>query len=244
MKRAFLLFLMLPVMLFAYESVFQELMVPVSRHFISGDFRIQYKSYGPINTSDPLGSIIDNGANCFTSANFYLFMGLDAGMSFTSSRMEYAVSGGYSYSPPLFPVAFKLNVEYINFENTALMQREHSVFPSFSAYMNLFNIIKPGLMAGYDTYTKNIGAGAGIILAVPFMYNYSEEFGIFAEYYPYFDDMSSSVYIAGMFTRTWGHQFIFSVSNSNEMGMRRMTMGAILPDEMYFSIAIRREIKF
>lgn len=244
MKRALLLLMLVPLVLSAYESVFQELIVPVHRQFISGDFRLSYKSYGPINAPDPLGSLVDNGANCYSSANFYLLLGLDAGMSFTSSGTEYAFNAGYSYSPPILPVGFKINVEYANFDNSVLMQREYSVFPSFSTYANLFSVIKPGIMIGYDTNSKTFGAGAGLILAIPLNYSYSEEFGIFGEYYPCIDNFSSSVYIAGIFARTWGHQFIFSVTNSSEMGMRRMISGAALPDEMYLSIALRRELKF
>ena len=96
-------------------------------------------------------------------------------------------------------------------------------------------ILKPG-----NIKILNTAAGAFYAEVQIESYTVTEE----TEYYPCIDDFSSSVYIAGIFARTWGHQFIFSVTNSSEMGMRRMISGAVFPDEMYLSIALRRELKF
>jgi len=199
----------------------------------------------------PSGDFPDNFitlANVNIDLRYVILSKLEVGAGWLFLPKEYDFHAAYSY---FIPDVYLRTQAYIQFFGT------QTVFDTASSWKNnaLYQInlqseaiagrIFPTINLMYDGLAKKFGLGTGIDVSV------REDMDIVGEYFPVlgapdqpiFGGPLVNCYSVGFKITTPGHHFMFSVSNSTDIGVRRLMRGTF-NNNIYFGFNIQRLVSF
>jgi len=252
MRWQLLLILLLFSSLYAYEKSMANLYVPTGLEKNQGEFSILHRFYGDV-TDNPLDTFfgIDTGANVSINARYQLIDRLEFKLNYQRRQSEKKVGISYKGAIEDFPVYGQLDIHYFtydepnqedetahNFEYTLSLQNEQ-----------LWDRLVCTANIGYDAYMKRFLSAIGVSLQL------SESIELIGEYYPVFDRESAEdrlqryigeydSYLLGLCLQTYGHRFIFTFSNSDDIGIRRTSLGTDSGSGVKFGFNLQRRLEF
>jgi hypothetical protein len=167
------------------------------------------KSYAPLNNY-PLG------------VRYMATDNISAGVSYISEKMEKTAELSYTFNFEKNGFNAKIEAAYINDREAPGEPLKSKPFGLVSfqtvPFMNKMFVVT----VDYGSESGHSGLGTGIL------YNISEHNCLLAEYYPVINQYKSnttSCYSFGYKHDTYGHQFIFRVGNSSQIGARDLMQG-------------------
>jgi hypothetical protein len=219
-----------PLLSFQYSS--PSLATPTALSRGEAEIGVLHRFYGPVD-EDVWNSLfgLNAGANTgFTLRRNILYNAeLKAGYVSAVKRVEAGAS--WRPTPNGFPAAVQLDVAYADFRNPVTYKRVRNLLYLLSAQNNIHSeraIIT--LNAGYDGYFDRFVNGWGASLRI------LENLWLVGEYYPVWDRNSAApklrrylgdrdVYVVGIKLDTYGHHFMFSLSNGEALDPASQSLG-------------------
>jgi hypothetical protein len=246
----FLAFL-LPGIVFSYELSPYNLNAPSRLGSSDLELAVRHRFYG-IVTDDPVGDFlgIDQGANVSLGLKYMIRDDLEVNAAYTRDHGEYSLGIAYSQSVEELFLSGRFDVEFFSFERLGINETRENFFYQLTLQGDLLeNRIKPLAGVGYDGYNERVGFGLGFAI-MPFEeVPWFKEMALLGEYYPVNrggdDDLflgKKDCFAFGVGLRTWGHQFLFMLGNSTEIGSRRLMLGSD-SDDLMFGFTIRRLLR-
>lgn len=249
MKNIFFKFFLFFVLFLCYNSpcLSKEFYTPSLKSSFTDDnftsyLNISHRFYRDESIDDITGANVGFDFGILLWNNFETY----ATYSYVTTEKERRFGAAYSFG--FYDFRTLLNAEYFSFENEQTENRESSGYYLFgleyTGYKNFFFL---NANIGYDYFNNRTGFGFGSIIR---LYNGSgilQGFSLIGEYYPRFfkdsgDDInlkSKNSYSYGINFSTYKHEFILLVSNSVDIGSRRMMLGTDSED-LFFGFNIRR----
>lgn len=237
----------LPLLLFSYELGMSDIQVPsvLSRNAL--ELEVRHRFGGDI-TDHPFENFLgmDGGANVNLGLKYTIFKGFEFGVSRTSKDREIALVLSYSHSFPKAFIRGRIGMDFIT---------SPGFFPNLTLQTEpILGRIEPFLAAGYyfDSKRQQFGLGTGLSVTLLKDVYYFEDISLVAEYFPLLEQPLSipelewtGTYAFGIAASTYGHQFIFTLSNSTDLGTRRIMQGTsrYFEDEdlhLYLGFSVRR----
>ena len=203
-------------------------------------------------TRTPSGDFPDNFiamANVDLSLRYVIWSKLEVGAGWLFLPKEYTFDAAYSY---FIPAMYLRTQAYIQFFGTQTIPGDRTSWENNALYqINLQSEpiagrIFPTVNLLYDGLAKKFGLGTGLDIAV------RENMDIVGEYFPVLGTRDTvlftgaplvNCYSVGFKISTPGHHFMFTVSNSTDIGMRRLMRGTY-NNNIYFGFNIQRLISF
>jgi hypothetical protein len=247
LKKLSIYIIFAPWFLFSYELGMLNLNAPSVLNKSAVEISIMHRFYG-VATKDPLNTLagIEAGANVAEGIRYCIFNGLEAGGSYIRDQKEYKLDIGYTHLMPKIFLRSRIDVEFFGYKDTATAGRVNNLFPQATLQGVFLNgRIKPIVSAGFDGEYKKprfgLGLSATILKDIGW---YIKETGLLFEYFPVARDSASpsgakNCFSIGFAARTHGHQFIFLLGNTYEIGTRQMMVGSPSND-LHFGFNIRR----
>lgn len=167
---------------------------------------------------------------------------VEAGTSYDFRNKEYNFNAGYSFFLPRQYLRTQVLAVFYGAKRDFSDTWDHSFFGQLNVQSEpLAGRILPIVDLGFDGLTKRFGIGTGIDLVV------RDNIDILGEYYPVLGKRDTSFsgkkatdcFAAAIKFTTSGHQFVLSVANNYEFGMRRHLRGS-LNNTLYYGFSIRR----
>jgi hypothetical protein len=202
---------------------------------------------------DPAGDFPDNFvtlANVNLHLRYVIWSKLEIGTGWLFLPKEYTFHAAYSY---FMPNLYLRTQAYIQFYGTQTAFGDRTSWKNNALYqINLqsepiVGRIFPTVNLLYDGLIKKFGLGTGLDVAV------LKDLDIVGEYFPVIGGKDSvafgggpamaNCYSVGFKISTPGHHFMFSISNSTDMGVRRLMRGTY-NNNIYFGFNIQRLISF
>lgn len=218
------------------------------------NFSIRHRFYGDI-ADEPLKNFfgMDAGANVRLALRYQPFRNFEINTSYTRGRKEKTV--GISYSPAweAFPVLTQLNVKYFSYEEIGLKDETRSSFAGYIALQNrpVLERIVGTLNVGYDGYHERFVSGIGMAIVLLRDRGVFEQISLVGEYYPVLDREDSedshigpeNGFAFGIKMDTYGHRFLILLTNTDELHLRRASLG--VPEQAHWRVGfnIERRIK-
>ena len=187
-------------------------------------------------------------ANVNLDLRYELWSKLEVGAGWLFLPKEYDFHAAYSY---FLPELYLRTQAYIQFYGTQTVFGDASTWKNNALYqINLQSEaiagrIFPTINLMYDGLDQKFGLGTGLDVAV------REDMDIVGEYFPVLGTRDSdpfsgplvNCYSVGFKITTPGHHFMFSVSNSTDIGVRRLMRGTF-NNNIYFGFNIQRLVSF
>ena len=195
---------------------------------------------------DDLYAILDKGVNAGIEFRYMAGLNIEAKAGYiTGNREQYA---GLSYTLPAPKLFFnsQLDMQFFSYKESQGSRYDQNLFYllSLQSVPLLDERLAISADLGYDGFNGHIGLGLGA------SYEIRTHVRVLAEYYPVFKGGdpgavigSTGCYSVGLKFDTFGHQFIFKVGNSGEIGTRRMMLGTYTQD-VFVGITVMRLIAF
>jgi len=225
-----------------------NLKVPTGIKSGNAEFKIQHRFAGKIN-EDPFNTLFGMymGANINLSLRYIVWSKLELEGSYSNYSKESSLCASYSYSFPLMKAL--LGGQFFSYEEYNLDKKS---FERKSSIMGLLSvqtepIIKRIILTidiGYDGYEKKPGAGLGASIIILERPGTLKKLILIGEYFP--TKLNSDVnncYCFGLRAETYGHHFDFIISNGSEIGLRRLMLGTVKEEGLYFGFNIKRLIE-
>ncbi|MCF7857739.1 MAG: DUF5777 family beta-barrel protein [Candidatus Cloacimonetes bacterium] len=252
MKR-FVVIVMLSfiIPIFAYDVSMLNLINPSGLKKGLGELMIQHRFYGDI-TDDPLANFlgIDTGANVGLSARYHFLQNAEAKLSYSRRKSEKSIGVSYKIQLEDFPVNGQAGIDYFSYEEVSQEKTtRRNFFYYFSAQNQpLFERFVATLNMAYDGYNQRFVLGCGIAVKIV------NDISLLAEYYPVLDrnsaDFELSHYIGtedafafGFRFDTYGHQFTFLLANTDDIGLRRVSLGTRQNSYLRLGFNIQRKME-
>lgn len=240
--------LLFPTLCLPYERSMLNLTVPSGLEAEQMEFMLQHRFYGEV-ADDPLDTFfgMDLGANVKLMLRGPVWKKLEINGAYIRDYSEWLLGGSYTYVVPKIYSDVRVDIQFFSYRENELESRKdgffyllalqtHPVGQRFAAVLNL----------GYDGYNSRMGLGFGG------SFDILEKLVVQAEYYPVLGrdeeevDLDSAVrpedyYAFGFTLNTWGHHFVFMLSNGWNIGTRRLMLGAESND-LYFGFNIQRRL--
>jgi len=233
---------------FAYEeNSMPELQVPTGLDAGSLEASIQHRFLRIPGPDFPDNFI--NMANVKLGLRYIPLPKLDVGTSYDFLFKEYDVRAGYSVLFPREFLRMQAVASYYGAKHDAGTVWDHGFLGQINLQSEpLWDRVLPVVDVAYDGVADRAGLGTGIDIIV------LNNVDLLGEYYPVLGKRDSLPAIRSMkkavncfagavkFT-TAGHQFILTVSNNYEFGMRRHLRGAA-DNTIYYGFTIHRLFSF
>ena len=156
---------------------------------------------------------------------------IEAKASYTRSKKRVELGASWRPTPENYPVEAQMDVAWFSFTELGLTERRNNFLLLLSArngYQNKYAAFTLNL--GYDGYYERVFSGAALHLKL------NEDAAFVAEYWPVWDRDTAppelrarmgkyDAYAFGIKVGTWGHHFIFSLSNSWQNHPATMSLG-------------------
>jgi hypothetical protein len=218
------------------------------------NFSVRHRFYGDI-TEEPLKNFfgMDAGANIRLGLRYQPLRNFEISTSYTRSRKEKTVGISYTLLWVTFPILTRLNAEYFSYEDIGLKEETRSSFAGYIAIQNrpVLERIVGTLNIGYDGYHERFVSGVGMAIVLLRDMGVFEQISLVGEYYPVMDrENSEDSYIGpedgfafGIKMDTYGHRFLILLTNTDELHLRRVSLG--VPEQAHWRIGfnIERRIK-
>jgi len=250
MRRSFTLILLSVIFtLSAYEYSMLNLSAPSGLKKGEAEFMIRHRFYGDI-ADEPLNNFfgMDAGANINLSCRYQLFRNAEVNIAYSRRKSEKVIGVSYLLELEDFPIYGQINLDYFSFEEKILEESTRRNFLYLLSLQNeefLDNIILT-LNTGFDGYYERFLLGLGLKIGIV------DNIGLIGEYYPVLDRNSASAklgkYIGeedafafGIKLDTYGHHFIIMLSNTDDIGLRGVSLGTIKDSHLRFGFNIQRK---
>ncbi len=212
------------------------------------ELMIRHRFYGDI-TEEPWDTFggMNAGANVSLSGRYQFVE--NAELHFALSRRKSEKEIGLSYRVELddFPLYGQFNLQYFSYNEPALKEETRSNFLYLFSLQHdeLFNRLVNTLNIAFDGYYERIIFGIGTQVELV------DDLYFLAEYIPVLDrdsaDGKLEKYIGeedaislGLRIDTYGHKFLFLLSNSDDIGIRRTSLGVQKDTFWRFGFNIQR----
>lgn len=213
------------------------------------ELKIQHRFFGKVNedTFETLFGMY-KGANVSLGFRHIILSGLELEASYTSYYRESTFGVSYTYLFPLIMLRSQVSANYFSYKtyNLDLNQEERisNIFTLLSLQSDpILKILLPCLNVGYDFEEQLFGIGFGASFIVLERIGKLKKVILIGEYFPSKGiSENKNCYSFGFRLETYGHHFDFMLSNSSEIGVRRLMLGTIRQEGLYFGLNIKRLI--
>ncbi len=238
--------LLLLVPLTAYQDAGFTVFSPTSLGEGEGEISIYHRFQGPVD-EDVWNSLfgLNAGANVSMGFRRNIINTLEAKASYTRTKKRVELGASWRPTSERSPVAAQVDLAWFSFSETGIEQRRNNFLVLASARNNyLSERATLTLNAGYDGYYERLITGLALHARL------TEDIAIVGEYYPVWDRDSAApalqarmgdkdAYALGVKFGTWGHHFMFSLSNSWQHHPATMSLGTDDSD-LYLGFNIQR----
>jgi Membrane bound beta barrel domain (DUF5777) len=244
-------FLFIISTLMAYDFSMINLINPSGLKVRDGEIMIRHRFYGDI-TDDPFDNFLgmDAGANVNLSARYQFYRKTEAKISYSRRQSEKVYGLAYRIDIEDFPVYGQLGLDYFSYEELSQAETTRKGMFYHLSLQNeeLFERFVTTINTGYDGYNERLVPGLG------FTFMITDDISLLGEYYPVLDRDSASDKLAqyigaedafafGVKLDTYAHQFIFLLSNSDDVGFRRVSLGAEKDSFLRLGFNIQRRLE-
>lgn len=232
-----ILALTFPVIAQTYSGSFLNLYTPISGTG-QGDFEfsMNHRFFGAALKDEPLDTFfgLDNGANVRFGMRYYARDDFYLSASHARLGNNNSVNAGWSIDPAP-SMEFGVECGYASIKPSSSEDREGGImFTGSFSLSTLQGRLKPVFNYAYDGNREESGPGLGI------EFQAAERLALFGEYYPAADDgAEEDCFGFGARYNTWGHQFLFGLTNSYGIGIYEQLAGSNTQD-LSFALSIRR----
>lgn len=253
MKKVFLTAILLTASLvFCYEHSMLNLITPTGLKQGQAELMIRHRFYGDIS-EEPFDNFfgMDAGANVNLSGRYQFYDRAEFNFSYSRRKSEKTVGLSYLLELEDFPLYGQFNLSYFSYREELLKDenRQNLLYAISLQHDELFERLTTTLNTAFDGYNERIILGTGLMLEI------FDDVSILAEYYPVMDRDSASddlqkyigeedAYAFGIKLDTYGHQFLFLLTNSDDIGLRRVSLGAQKDSYLRFGFNIQRRLEW
>ncbi|MCF7918498.1 MAG: DUF5777 family beta-barrel protein [Candidatus Cloacimonetes bacterium] len=238
--------------LIAYDFSMINLINPSGLKAKQGELMIRHRFYGDI-TDEPLNNFLgmDAGANINLSARYQFYRKAEVLLSYSRRQSEKTCGLAYRLDIDDVPVYGQLGVNYFSYEELSQSETTRHNFFYYLSLQNeeLFDRIVATLNAAYDGYNERFVPGFG------FSVKLIDSVSLLGEYYPVLDRNSAGkeltqyigeedAFAIGLKFDTYGHQFTFLLSNTDDVGLRRVSLGADKDSYLKLGFNIQRRMEY
>jgi hypothetical protein len=224
-------------MLWAYQDSSPNLATPTALEDMEGEFTLNHRFYGAVdnNVGDTFFGL-NSGANVGVSYRQNFRYGLEANIGKLTAKNEFYAGISYRPAPKDFIVRAQVDLQYFSFDEPSQADRRSNMMLLISAQNKpLYDRLTLNLNIGYDAYYQRLINGLGLSIKL------TDKASIIGEYYPVIDRTSANydtrlylgeddVVVLGAKFDTYGHQFMFTLSNGEGMDTRHLSMGTNSPN--------------
>ncbi len=231
------------------QSIF-NMKAPTGIERGQSELKIQHRFYGKVN-EEPFETLFGmySGANVGLGIRYVVLSGLELEASYTSYNKESNLGASYTYLFPLIMLRSQVSANYFSYKtyNLDLNQEERisNIFTLLSLQSDpILTLFLPCLNIGYDLEEKHLGIGFGANFIVLERVGTLKKVILIGEYFPSkIAGENKNCYSFGLRLETYGHHFDFMLSNSSEIGVRRLMLGTTRQEGLYFGFNIKRLIE-
>lgn len=222
-----------------YQGAMFNLMAPVSG-ISQGAFElaVNHRFFGSAFKDDPLETFLglDEGANVAFGVRYLAMDNLY--LSYEHGRLLHrnSMSLGWMESA-LEPLVFEFNAGYRAIKPGSEDDWDGGMTATAGvSAMFASNMLRPVINFAYDGYQDEGGIGMGLEIVL------LENTSLWGEYFPAADDAAEyDCFSFGARHSTWGHQFIFALTNNIGIGPQDQILGSPTND-LHVGFQIRRMI--
>jgi hypothetical protein len=232
MKSVRMCFLALCVSMqaFALENSLLNLKLPTALEARQAQFIVQHRFFGLVDVK-PIDTFfgMSEGANVGIGFRVRVAQKAEVFASHVIRAKEYSAGAGHAFDFPGLPLRGQVDLQYVTYSHFVVSQagasekREHLFFGQLDLAAALHGgRLTPVANLGYDSETDRWGLGIGLNAGV------FERLSLIAEYFPRLTDRNDGLADAvalGVKVQTYGHHFLFQLSNGTVIGTRRLMAG-------------------
>ena len=246
------LFLLVITSLLGYDFAMINLIHPSGLKQNQAEIMIRHSFYGDI-TDAPLDNFLgmDAGANVSLSGRYQFYRKTEAKFSYSRRKSEKVIGLAYRIDIEDFPVYGQLGIDYFSYEELSQPEPTRHNFLYNLSLQNeeLIDRFVATINTAYDGYNQRFVFGLGMIVKIV------DNISLLGEYYPVLDRDTAgeklSQYIGdedafafGLKFNTYGHQFIFLLANSDDIGLRRNSLGTAQDSHLRLGFNIQRRLEW
>jgi hypothetical protein len=234
--------------LFAFEPGALNLKVPSNLDKNSLVFDVKHRAYGVL-TDGPLDNFfgLDRGANVSIGVRYAMLPRMEINASYSTGWKEYVVGLSYAHHFPQIYLKGQVDVQYFDFERAD--ERNGNFYYGLALQsFPLGGVLTPTLNVAYDGFNEKFGMGFGLDAGFDWEFGPVKHISLIGEYYPVLQAEDNITYTenyfaAGLRMDTYGHHFMFQISNGSEISTRRLMLGSPTND-LYLGFNIHRILRF
>lgn len=205
---------------------------------------------------------INEGANVSMAFRFMIGYGVELNLVYDWLHAEVAAGGSWRYTFSGAPVSLQADLQYFNTGQTG-GTRAGGLFAAVSGAAGpLFGRLTPVITTGFDSYFVRVSFAAGLLFVIlpdvpglSVIAEFAPPFGIGGAFHA--DELGGNPAISlAARLDTYGHNFLFVISNSFQLGERRFMTGVPAGaagtgiggsgflNALYFGFTVRRRFDF
>jgi len=251
-SKIIIVFCLLITSLFAYDFSMINLIHPSGLKHKQAEIMIRHRFYGDI-TDEPFSNFLgmDAGANVSLSARYQFIREAETKFSYSRRKSEKTLGLVYRIDIEDFPIYGQVGIDYFSYEEISQPETTRQNFFYHLSLQNdeIVDRIVTTLNTAYDAYNQRLVIGFGMHVKIV------DNINLLGEYYPVLDrdiaDEKLSQYIGeedafafGLKFDTYGHQFIFLLTNSDDIGLRRVSLGSTENSHLRLGFNIQRRLEW
>lgn len=246
------LFLLICSTLLSYDYSMINLINPSGLKSHEVELMIRHRFYGDI-TDAPLDNFLgmDAGANVNLSARYQFYRKAEVKISYSRRKSEKTYGLAYRIDIEDFPVFGQVGIDYFSYAEISQPEPTRSNMFYYLALQNdeILERFVTTLNTAYDGYNERFVIGLGFTLMLV------DNISLLGEYYPVLDRDTANARLAqyigdedafafGIKLDTYAHQFVFLLSNSDDVGFRRVSFGAAKDSYLRLGFNIQRRLEY
>lgn len=226
MKHIALLFILFTMLssLSAYQDSYYSLATPTQLFKGEGEVNLVHRFNGEV-AKDPLDTFfgLDDGANVMMGFRYVVVNATELKASYIRNGKEMNLGLGRRLTPDSFPLQAQLDINYLSFKPVSVNDRRANLSYILALQTGKIHpVLNLNCNLGYDGYYERFVNGLGL------QFNIKESLHLVGEYYPVWDRNSAKeavkkhlddndVFAFGIKADTYGHHFMFQLSNGSRM---------------------------
>ncbi|MDZ4181376.1 MAG: DUF5777 family beta-barrel protein [Candidatus Cloacimonadaceae bacterium] len=245
--KAMLWLLLICAPLMAYQDNGFTLFTPTALSQGDAEVNINHRFSGAVD-NDVWNTLfgMNAGANVGFGFRRNFIYQLEGKASYTRAKKRVELGASWRPTPVMFPIAAQIDAAWFSFEEPGIEERRNNFFV-LASVQNRIGSERATLTlnGGYDAYYERFIGGVGLCAKL------TPSFALVGEYYPVLDRDSAPLelqnhlgerdaFAFGIKLDTWGHQFLFSLSNSLQNHPATMSLGTDDSGDLHFGFNIQR----
>lgn len=209
---------------------------------------IRHRFYGDV-TEEPLSNFfgLDAGANVNLAWRMQFPYNLGLQLEYTRRQQEKQAGIWYRIPFSTLPLQAQILVQFFSYQELSQTESDRQNLFYLLTLQNepLWDRIRANINFGYDGYNERIMLGLGYTIQVV------ADVFLLLEYYPVLDRDSASsnlqryigpddAFSLAVKLDTYGHHFIFSLTNTDSIGLRRAALGTAQDAHLRLGFNIER----